>query len=357
MNLKCGLIKSFCLFAGLLCLAPIRPAQAITISGVTLSQSPVTYETGGVPNGTTIGFTLDGPALVTIAVNCGIQNLGDTGTNVANLSQVYGIASSTFSIFWNGLWLIGGDYGRVATSCDFTLTASTNGASANPSPTPTALVTLNSVDIHSLVVTPSLSATGAATFPYTIGYALAKSANVSITITNSSNTVVRTLLKNQPQVSEAVSTMTLTWDGLADSGSPVPIGNYTLTINATDPAVPGSSAIPRTRTILVQSLAGASGDPQKLFENNVYVYPNPVRNGQATFNVVPIRDGATIHLRIYTITGTLVLDQDITAHLPFKWNATNQSGHKLGRGLYYYVMREEDAQGTLQVTKKMAVLP
>ena len=63
----------------------------------------------------------------------------------------------------------------------------------------------------------------------------------------------------------------------------------------------------------LQSLAGAAGDPQKLFENNVYVYPNPVRNGQAIFNAIPVRDGATIHLRIYTITGTLVLDQDITS--------------------------------------------
>ena len=358
MNLKYGLIKSYCLFTAMLCLTPLRPAHAQTISGVTLSQSPVTFETGGVPNGTTISFTMDEPGLVQIAVNCGIVNAGDTGTNVANLSKN---ASASDSIFWNGLWLIGGDYGRQSTSqlgtvCNFTLTLSTNGASSTPFTSPT--VTLNSVDIHNVLVTPSVSATGAATFPYTINYSLAKLANVTVTIINSSSTTVRTLLKNQQQVSEAqVSTMTLTWDGLADSGSPVPLGLYTLTINATDPVVSGSSAIPRTRTISVQSLAGAAGDPQQLFENNVYVYPNPVRNGQAFFNAVPVRDGATIHLRIYTITGTLVLDQDITNQLPYPWHATNQSGNKVGRGLYYYVMREDDSQGTLQVTKKMAVLP
>jgi flagellar hook assembly protein FlgD len=358
MNLKYGLIKSYCLFTAMLCLTLLRPAHAQTISNPTLSQpTTILYETGSLPTGTTIGFTIDSPGVVQIAINCGIVNAGDTGTNVANLSQTFAAPSSTYTIFWNGLWLIGGDNGRNATTCDFTLTLTTAGASSNPV-TATQLVTLNSVDIHKVSVTPSVSAAGAATFPYTISYSLAKAANVTVTITNSSNTVVRTLLNNQQQVSEQlVSTMTLTWNGLADSGSPVPLGLYTLTINATDPAVSGSSAIPRTRTISVQSLAGAAGDPQQLFENNVYVYPNPVRNGQAFFNAVPVRDGATIHLRIYTITGTLVLDQDITNQLPYPWHATNQSGNKVGRGLYYYVMREDDSQGTLQVTKKMAVLP
>jgi flagellar hook assembly protein FlgD len=346
-------------FAILLLLS--RPAHALTIDNVNISPSgpasPILYETGE-SSGTTISFRVDQSGFVQVAVSCGIQNFGDAGTNVANLGQVYS-AAGTYSMFWNGLWLIGGDFGRTATTCDFTLAFSTSGGTpVNPVPPPTNLVKLNSVDIHNVTVTPSVSATGSTTFPYVIGYSLAKAASVSVTIMNSSSATVRTLLKNQPQVSEAVaSTMTLTWDGLADNGTPAPLGTYTLTINATDPAVPGSNAIPRTQTLVVQSLAGAAGDPQKLFESNVYVYPNPVRNGQAFFNVLPVRDGATIHLRIYTITGTLVLDQDITAQLPFKWTATNQSGNKVGRGLYYYVVREDDVQGTLQATKKMAVLP
>jgi hypothetical protein len=133
---------------------------------------------------------------VQIAANCGIQNFGDPGTNVANLSQSFSVAAST-SIFWNGLWLIGGDYGRIATSCDFTLTFSNGGSSTTPVPTqPTQLIQLNSVDIHNVAVTPSVSAAGAATFPYTISYSLAKAANVTATIANSSNTIVATLLNN-----------------------------------------------------------------------------------------------------------------------------------------------------------------
>jgi len=335
-----------------------RPVHAVTISNVTFSDTNIIYETGGIPNGTTIGFTLDSPGLVQIAVNCGIQNFGDTGTNVANLSLTDSgpTATHTNQIFWNGLWLIGGQLGRVNTNCDFALTLSTvaGTSSANPS----TLVKLNSVDIHSVSATSSVDINGVGTAPYFISYALAKSANVSITIANSSGTVVRTLVNNASQVPESISTHTITWDGLADSGQPVPLGVYISTITAADPAISNSQAIPRGVTITVQSLAGAAADPQKIFADNAFVYPNPVRNGQALFNVLPVRPGATIHLRIYTITGTLVFDRDITAGpFPYKWTVTNQSGNKLGRGLYYYVLREVDPEGVLQVTKKMAVLP
>jgi flagellar hook assembly protein FlgD len=156
--------------------------------------------------------------------------------------------------------------------------------------------------------------------------------------------------------------MTLTWNGQTSSGNTAPIGVYTLTLSATDPAVPGSSAIPRTRPIVVQSLAGAAGDPQALFVANTYAYPNPVRNGQGTFQIEAIRDGGNITLRIYTLTGTLVREEhyyglSAGTNEKFIWDVTNQAGNKLGRGLYYYVVREDDSVGTLQTVKKMAILP
>ena len=119
----------------------------------------------------------------------------------------------------------------------------------------------------------------------------------------------------------------------------------------------GDHATQRTRSVLVASLAGSAGDPQKFFEDNVYVWPNPVRNGVGTFHVLPAHDDATIQLRIYTISGDLVFDKDITGQAEYPWNVVNQSGAKVGRGLYYYVVREKDSQGTLQTTKKMAVIP
>ena len=54
-----------------------------------------------------------------------------------------------------------------------------------------------------------------------------------------------------------------------------------------------------------------------------------------------------------SIAGDLVLDQTFTGLttgniVSFPWNVTNQSGKALGRGLYYFVAREQDDEGVLQ---------
>jgi flagellar hook assembly protein FlgD len=100
---------------------------------------------------------------------------------------------------------------------------------------------------------------------------------------------------------------------------------------------------------------------QKAFETNVFVFPNPVR-GQGTFQMQAIRGGANLSLKIYTMTGDLVLEQSFPnmaagSFTRFSWDGTNQTGNKVGRGLYYYVAREDDATGTLQTVKKLAVIP
>ena len=105
------------------------PAHALTITGVAFSDTNITCDERGVPNGTTISFTINDPGgdptgQAQIAVNCGIQNFGDAGTNVANLTQNYAVGVST-QIFWNGLWLINGQLGRQATTCDFHISVST----------------------------------------------------------------------------------------------------------------------------------------------------------------------------------------------------------------------------------------
>jgi flagellar hook assembly protein FlgD len=190
---------------------------------------------------------------------------------------------------------------------------------------------------------------------------LAKSAAVTVTILNSSNTVIATPLLNKTQFGESVSSATVSWDGKDSKGNPASIGLYTVQVNATDLSGNNDKAITRSAQIAVASLSGSQSDPQKLFEDNVFVAPNPVRNGLGTFHFEGIRDGANISIKIYTLSGTLVFDKTFVAPagIPqtYPWHAENQSGHKVGRGLYYYVVREVDAAGTLQTVKKMAVLP
>src|SRR5258708_876295 len=79
----------FCLLPFAILLLSTRLAHALAVTGVSFSDTNILYETGGLPNGTTISFTIDTQGQVQVAINCGIQNFGDAGTNVANLIQTY----------------------------------------------------------------------------------------------------------------------------------------------------------------------------------------------------------------------------------------------------------------------------
>jgi len=337
----------------LLCLAA-SAAQAMTISAQTLTNFTIPYETLQ-PNGTTIQFTIDVPCSV-------VATISDTSGNpVATISQSYTtVPPNAQTMFWNAYWLINGQGGRRDGSYSISLTATDPATLNTDTQQINGNVSITSIDIHNVNIVPTLDSQGNAGAPFTISYQLAKAGQVTAVVLNSSNTVVRTLLSNKLQVDETISTSTIVWNGLTDGGAPVPIGLYTLRLNAVDPAT-GDHAFTVNRSIAVTTLAGAATDPVTAFTNGVFVFPNPIRGGQATFQFTAVRDGADVRLKIFTLTGDLVRDQDFP-NLPagtvtqYLWDATNQAGRKLGRGLYYYEMREEDPLGTLQTIKKFAVI-
>lgn len=109
----------------------------------------------------------------------------------------------------------------------------------------------------------------------------------------------------------------------------------------------------------------ASLSPREDFEGNTFAYPNPVTGNSATFSIhVPFRSRVT--LRLFTISGELVLDKDFGEVAPafqagpisYVWSKVNQSGRTVGRGLYFAVIRADETEGgrsVLQTVKKVLV--
>ncbi|OGR89958.1 MAG: hypothetical protein A2992_01130 [Elusimicrobia bacterium RIFCSPLOWO2_01_FULL_59_12] len=358
---RTGFFKRGPLFPFAFCIVyfALPPAQA-TVTNAFLQNYTIPYETIGTPAGTTVQFTIDELASIEVHVHrlIDVSDVPGPENLVASIQQ-NGLAAGSYTIFWNALWLVGGDVGRQNGNYQV-IVEQTSGATPNSFTIP-PLLQITSVDIHGVNVSPSFDANMNPALPYQISYALAKDSLVTIEAKNAFNVTVRTLLSNSPQFGEAIRTNSLLWDGLDDNGRPVPLGIYTIVLNANDP-LSSDAAITRTRSATIQSLASLTSSPDKLFEANVSVYPNPVRNGQATFQFLAVRNNATITLKIYTLAGDLVRDETfpnlVTGNVvTFHWDAANEAGRKVGRGLYYYVVREEDSEGTLQTVKKLAVIP
>lgn len=167
------------------------------------------------------------------------------------------------------------------------------------------------------------------------------------------------------------------WDGRDFTLQPVPDGTYKFKIiGSTDSAaidsVTGDVLIPteladdRLTDDMPSSTNGATGnDPLADFENNSFVYPNPVTGASGTFSIyIPFR--GRVIMKLYTISGQLILSQDFGEHaasyqngpVTYVWNKVNQSGRAIARGLYYAVIRAEETEGggnVLQTVKKVLV--
>lgn len=188
-----------------------------------------------------------------------------------------------------------------------------------------------------------------------------------------SASLVKRIVGVRPARTEIVET----WDGTDLRLGISPDGNYkfkivastdinaidTMTGNVLNPAV-----LSLDRPVdEIPVVRNASLNPKADFEHNTYIYPNPV-SGESAHFVIYSPFQARAKLRIYTMSGGLVLDRDLGESaadnyvLPasdgFVWDRKNQAGRRVARGVYYCVIRLEETLGgknVLQTVKKFLV--
>ena len=75
------------------------------------------------------------------------------------------------------------------------------------------------------------------------------------------------------------------------------------------------------------------------------VYPNPFRpndgkSNTGTWDSGIIFSGLTDNttIRIFTISGELVMEKEISGTLSWKWSAKNSAGERIARGVYIYLV-------------------
>lgn len=86
---------------------------------------------------------------------------------------------------------------------------------------------------------------------------------------------------------------------------------------------------------------------------SLIVYPNPFRSTkhtQVTF------EGLTtdVNIRIFTFSGELIYKAQITGQFNWKWNVKNTQGEKVARGIYFYLITDNNT-GTKK-TGKIAII-
>ncbi|MBI5239681.1 MAG: hypothetical protein HY926_04355 [Elusimicrobia bacterium] len=185
------------------------------------------------------------------------------------------------------------------------------------------------------------------------------------------------LVKRIVGVRPARTQITEVWDGLDLRRGGTPDGNYKFTIvastdmNAIDSKtgnVVNAQALAEDRPLDdVAVVRNLSEDPQGEFERFSYVYPNPV-DGDEAFIVIFTPFQARAKLKLYTLSGEQVLDQDFGEQAAndyvdggstnagvkcFRWTRTNAAGRRVARGVYYALIRLESTDGSRNVLQKV----
>lgn len=85
--------------------------------------------------------------------------------------------------------------------------------------------------------------------------------------------------------------------------------------------------------------------------------PNPFSNG--TYFIYQLCDEADVDVKIYTISGEVVLEltqQGQTGMNSIYWNAENKTGRGVASGVYIYSVEATDGRSKIKDWGKMAVV-
>lgn len=138
----------------------------------------------------------------------------------------------------------------------------------------------------------------------------------------------------------------------------------TLTITESNPNViqvilPVSVALKGRYALGYIEEAPITKETVTAFQQSVAVYPNPVKNGLATFRY-NLERAAKVNIKVYTIMGQLVWDKEYNdaagTNIEHKWELKNDSGNAIATGVYICRITADDGVEEMTVIKKLIVV-
>ena len=131
-------------------------------------------------------------------------------------------------------------------------------------------------------------------------------------------------------------------------------GHETIALNSAIEGLASGSATITLTDAEIASLASAKGvSPPPTFES--HNYPNPFNPTTTIQYALPT--ATDVELTVYNVVGqavrTLVAEHQRTGHYTVEWDATNDSGHSVSAGLYFYRLQ---AGGQFLAVEKMLLL-
>jgi parallel beta-helix repeat protein len=130
-------------------------------------------------------------------------------------------------------------------------------------------------------------------------------------------------------------------------------GEYKISITLVDNA--GNTSPTYTSVFTINILSA-----EQIFKESVITYPNPAATGKVTVRYSLLNPAKKVTLKIYNILGEPVKEEELdntAGDKEYLWRCDNQSGEKVGSGVYICKIIVEETSGKKYiVTKKQVVI-